>query len=212
QVQGTVSRNTRTDFDVPGSEVPSEFRHVQTLEGDTLRVTTGTTAGPTSDVTEESHFDQLSAQASMRALHCFANLHPLWASGHAVSADELALAYTRKQVQENVISAYYNLLRAKLLLKVAEESEAVAKEQLDRTQALYDRGSAAKSDVLKSQVQHGQTRLNLVRARNNERQSHVDLEHAMNLILGADFDIDTTVSIRNDAVPTYEAERDFAKD
>jgi outer membrane protein TolC len=110
-------------------------------------------------------------------------------------------------VQENVVSAYYNLMRSQLLLKVAEEAESVAREQLERTQALYELGSAARSDVLKSQVQHGNTRLDLVRARNNERQSHVDLEYTMNLTTSVEFDIDTTViQIGSDQVE-FETER-----
>jgi hypothetical protein len=84
-------------------------------------------------------------------------------------------------VTELVIDTYLNLLRAKLLLGVAVDAERVAHDQLDRTQALYELGSSARSDVLKQQVQHNQTRLNLVRANQLERQAHVDLEWAMNL-------------------------------
>ncbi len=152
-----------------------------------------------------------SASTSVRLFDGFANLARLSAAGHEVRADQHSLAYTRKQVQESVIAAYYNLLRSKLLLKVAEEAESVAREQLERTQALYELGSAARSDVLKSQVQHGNTRLDLVRARNNERQSHVDLEYSMNLTTSADFDIDTTVTMGTAPVALdFAVERDFA--
>jgi outer membrane protein TolC len=183
QLSADRSAATRTELDVPDS------------------------TGQLRDVDEDSQFRQYSASAGVRLFDGFANVARYSAAGHDVRADQHALAYTRQTVQENVVSAYYNLLRAKLLLKVAEEAESVAREQLERTQALYELGSAARSDVLKSQVQHGNTRLELVRARNNERQSHVDLEHTMNLMTPARFDIDTTVTQIPDTNVDYEAER-----
>jgi len=168
------------------------------------------TATKVEDRTEESSFKQGQLTSSIRLFDGFANINRVRAASQDQAASSHNLAYTRKRVQESVISAYYNLLRAKLLLRVAEESEGVAKEQLDRTQALYELGSAARSDVLKSQVQHGQTRLVLVRARNNVRQAHVDMEYAMNLTMSADFDIDTTISVDTTQVPDYEIERDYA--
>jgi outer membrane protein TolC len=159
------------------------------------------------DVEEETKSTNYNASSSVRLFDGLANFARLSAARHDVRADEHALAYTRQQVQENVVSAYYNLMRAQLLLKVAEEAESVAREQLERTQALYELGSAARSDVLKSQVQHGNTRLELVRARNNERQSHVDLEFTMNLTTSVEFEIDTTVTQIGDDQVDYESER-----
>jgi outer membrane protein TolC len=113
-------------------------------------------------------------------------------------------------VQETVIDTYFNLLRAKLLLRVAEEGERVAREQLDRTRALYELGSAARADVLKSQVQLDNTRLTLVKAQQFVRQSQVDLEWAMNLESPTPFEIDTTLLALPMKTTTFEAERDYA--
>lgn len=187
QVSGTRSSATRTEYDIPFTRPDSTIG---------LR-----------NEDEESAFRQYSASSSVRLFDGFANFARYSAAGHDVRADEHALEYTRHVVQENVVSAYYNLMRAQLLLKVAEEAESVAREQLERTQALYELGSAARSDVLKSQVQHGNTRLELVRARNNERQTHVDLEYAMNLITPTDFTIDTTMTNIPDLRVDYDEER-----
>jgi outer membrane protein TolC len=185
---GGYASGTRTDYDVPID-------------------TTGLVLG---NVDEVSSRRSGGISSSIRLFDGFANFARIQAAGQDVKADEYTLEYTRKVVEENVVSAYYNLLRAQLLLKVAEEGETVAREQLERTQALYDLGSAARSDVLKSQVQHGDTRLTLVRARNLERQSHVDLEYAMNLTTSVDFEIDTTVARIDPEQPVFEVERDYA--
>jgi outer membrane protein TolC len=162
------------------------------------------------DVDEESSFRQYALQASIRLFDGFANIARLSAAGHDVSSDEWELAYRRKQVTTNVTAAYYNLLRAQLLLKVAQEAEAVAQDQLERTQALYELGSSARSDVLKSQVQLGNTRLDLVRARNAERQARTDLEFSMNLSTSTPFEIDTTMVNLPETQVDYDAERDYA--
>ena len=188
QLSAQKAKNTRTDFDAVTNP-----------------------DGSKSNATEKSDYVNGDISASVRLFDGFANLARLSAAKHDVHANEQSLAYTRKQVQESVVAAYYNLLRAKLLLKVAEEGESVAREQLQRTQALYELGSAARSDVLKSQVQHGNTRLVLVRARNSVRQTHVDLEFSMNLTSSNDFDIDTTITIgTSPQTVDYAAEREFA--
>lgn len=162
------------------------------------------------DIDIESDFRQYGASTSIRLFDGFGNLARLSAAQKDVQAEEFTYSYVRKQVQQDVIAAYYNVLRAQLLRKVTDEAEAVAREQLQRTEALYELGSAARSDVLKSQVQHGNTRLDLVRARNRERTSHVDLEHIMNLTTDTSFGIDTTVTRIEFQSVGFDAERDYA--
>jgi outer membrane protein TolC len=143
--------------------------------------------------TEEADFRQLSADSRVRLFDGFANYFRVAAARSDVRANELDYLYTSTTVSTAVVEAYYELLRAKLLLNVALESEGVSREQLERTQALYELGSAARSDVLKSQVQLGQTRLVLVQARNGERLARDGLIYAMNLLSATPFEIDTTV-------------------
>jgi outer membrane protein TolC len=208
-VSALRSSATRRDYDVPITSV---------IAADTLVAQGGTrvviplqeSQTGVQDIDEESSFRQYALTTSVRLFDGFANFARLSAANHDVSSDEWALAYRRKQVTTNVTAAYYNLLRAKLLLKVAQEAEAVAQEQLERTQALYELGSAARSDVLKAQVQLGNTRLDLVRARNAERQGRTDLEYHMNLTTPVPFEIDTTVVDLPTQAVNYEAERDYA--
>lgn len=207
-VSATRAASTRRDFDLR-FDIPSRYGSLTTLEGDTLS-TVVQESTVVRDFEEESSFRQYEVTTSVRLFDGFANVARLLAANEDVRSEEHGVQYTRKQVQETVIAAYYNLLRAQLLLRVAEEAERVAREQLDRTQALYELGSAARSDVLKSQVQLGDTRLTSVRARHGVRQARVDLEHAMNLERSADYSIDTTLADVQFAPPSFEGERDYA--
>ena len=187
---GTYSKSTRTDYDVTTISGP----------GDTV----------TTDIDSKSDFKEAQASSSIRLFDGFANYNRIAAARHDVNAQEHSVEYTRQGVTELVIDTYLNLLRAKLLVGVAVESERVSRDQLDRTQALYELGSSARSDVLKQQVQHNQTRLDLVRANQLERQSHVDLEWAMNLEHETAFDIDTTLAQIQYKTKDYNTERDYA--
>lgn len=186
----TYSKSTRTDYEV------SEL----TATGDTV----------TADIDTKSDFKEAQLSSSIRLFDGFANYNRISAAKHDVRSQEHSVEYTRQQVTELVIDTYLNLLRAKLLLGVAVDAERVAHDQLDRTQALYELGSSARSDVLKQQVQHNQTRLNLVRANQLERQAHVDLEWAMNLEHETPFDIDTTLSQIQYKTKDFQVERDYA--
>jgi len=202
------SSATRTDFDLARQAIIYTDTIV-TLGGRKIPYPVQQSLDP-ADRTEESSFRQYEVATRVRLFDGFANLARYSAAGHDVRSTQYDLAYTRKLVQQSVIAAYYNLLRAQMLLKVTQEAEAVAREQLDRTQAMYELGSAARSDVLKSQVQLGQTRLTTVQAENGVRQARVNLEYAMNLSTTTPFEIDSTVAQVGDEPVDYEAERGFA--
>jgi len=207
-VNGTYSKSRRKDFDVM-TDQPTQFGTLVTLEGDTL-VTPVASQAVAADRIEDSSFKNVSGSASIRLFDGLANYARISASGHDVKSQEHTVEYTRQQVTETVIETYFNLLRAKLLLGVAKEAESVAADQLERTKALYELGSAARSDVLKQQVQHDNTRLDLVKAQQLQKQAYVDLTWAMNLETTTPFDIDTTVSRINFKTTDYDSERDYA--
>ena len=146
------------------------------------------------DVEELSTFRSAGLNSSIRIFDGFANWKAVSAAQKDIEAHEYNYNYSATQVQTGIVSAYYNLLRSKLLLTVAHEAEDVSREELERTQALYDLGSAARSDVLKSQVNLGNQRLAMVRARNAVRQDYDGLVYSMNLFVATPFDIDTTVA------------------
>jgi outer membrane protein TolC len=146
------------------------------------------------DQSELSTFRSVGANSSVRLFDGFANWAAISAAQKDIEAHEYNYEYSATQVETGIVAAYYRLLQSKLLLTVAREAEEVAREQLERTQALYDLGSAARSDVLRSQVNLGNQSLALVQARNQVRQDYDGLVYAMNLFITTPFDIDTTLA------------------
>jgi outer membrane protein len=106
-----------------------------------------------------------------------------------------ALTYRRDVIAANVIRAYYDLLRAKMLFRVQEESTESARRNLERTEALLDVGSATRADVLKAKVRHSNTRLALIQARNGVELAKQDLSALLKIQGDREIDVDTTMAI-----------------
>ena len=103
--------------------------------------------------------------------------------------------YTKDIVTALVINKYYNFVRAKMLLVVAGESLDQAKQNLDRSEALLEVGSATRADVLKARVRHSNTRLTLIRARNAVEYAREDLISVLSIRDEQAIDVDTTMVI-----------------
>lgn len=71
----------------------------------------------------------------------------------AVTAAALDLQRTAQDTKLKVVSAYYQVLQAKSLLAVNEETVKNDQEHLRNVKALYEAGSIAKADVLRSEVE-----------------------------------------------------------
>lgn len=94
---------------------------------------------------------------------------------HTQHAYEHDLESTRREVVFGVKQGYYGLLKAERLREVAEEALELAREQMRKTESLFDLGSASKSDLLKAQVQVGQAQLSLIGAQKNLESSRAAL-------------------------------------
>jgi outer membrane protein TolC len=119
------------------------------------------------------------------------------------------LRYSKDIVTAMVINKYYNLVRAKMLLEVAEESMIQAKQNLERSEALLEVGSATRADVLKARVRYSNTRLTMISARNSVEFSREDLVSVLSVRDDASVDVDTTMVIEF-IEPDAEAEIAFA--
>lgn len=119
------------------------------------------------------------------------------------------LRYAKDIVTAMVINKYYNLVRAKMLLVVAEESMDQAKQNLDRSEALLEVGSATRADVLKARVRYSNTRLTMIRTRNAVEFAREDLVSVLSVRGDPLFDVDTTMVIEF-IEPDSETEIDFA--
>ena len=115
------------------------------------------------------------------------------------TAAELSLEFTRREIVFQTKQAYYGLLRAVQLRDVQDEAVELAREQLRKTQSLFDIGSASKSDLLKAQVQVGRAGLALTLGIDVTTEIEAvdpqedDLEEEI-----TDFDIEAAISSRPD--------------
>ena len=57
------------------------------------------------------------------------------------------LRYNKDLISAQVIRAYYNLVRNQMLFQVQEESMEQARQNLERSEALLEVGSATRADV-----------------------------------------------------------------
>lgn len=91
-------------------------------------------------------------------------------SKHRLSASEHSFASAEDLLIWNVTTQYYEVVRQKKLLEVAEQAYTLAGEQLDRAQALYELGSVAKTDVLQAQVSRAASERDRIAAGNAVEQ------------------------------------------
>jgi outer membrane protein len=114
------------------------------------------------------------------------------ASEQSLQADERT---QRETVVLNVKQSYFNLLAARRLLAVADETVRQNQQHLDLAQGRFHVGLAAKFDVTQAQVQLANAELNQVTARNNVAIARETLRNALGLTSPLDFDIVDTLDV-----------------
>jgi outer membrane protein len=189
------TRNKRTDYDQSIFGVQLEPLPIYTSTGAPLQIggndpyVYGSTVVGTADQTVLQTFRTVTLQSNLLVFDGFARIAGLKAADASLGSSEASLAYRKDVLAQNVSMAYYNLLRAKRQVIVANESEDLAKKEYERSQTYFDLGIATKSDVLQARVRYEQTRLDTVRARNGEEQAFADLCHLMNIPTSQHFDV-----------------------
>jgi len=117
--------------------------------------------------------------------------------------------YNRDMITAQVIRAYYNLVRARMLLHVQEESVESANRNLEKAKALHEVGSATRADVLKAKVRYSNTRLSMIQAKNNVKLAEEELLSLLNIREGIEVVVDTTMTVEF-AEPDLKREIQFA--
>lgn len=99
----------------------------------------------------------------------------------AVRSADFGILNTRASVILNVTTNWYELLRSKELVRVAEAELNRTKTTLEATQAFVDAGSSAKKDILQAQADFSNANVQAIQARNNVRLAETSLRTAMGL-------------------------------
>ncbi|HEY3265757.1 MAG TPA: TolC family protein [Armatimonadota bacterium] len=85
----------------------------------------------------------------------------------------------RQSVVLNVTTGWFELLRAKDLVRVAESGVDRAKTTLDATRAFAEAGSSPRKDVLQAQADYDNAQVQSIQARNTVRLAETTLRNAM---------------------------------
>lgn len=185
-------KSERTDFDVAQTMAGTTY-HVRAEEGDLLAFPTRVESGEVADESVNSNSKALSGRATLNVFDGFAKYGTLSSAKYSLDAADAVVGYTRERVVEEVVAAYFNLVRYGELAAVAREARDQAARELDRTETYFRLGSAAKSDVLQQRVRLENTKLDVVVADNRIKQGQANLAYAMNRPLEDSFAVDRTV-------------------
>ncbi len=102
---------------------------------------------------------------------------------------------TRQGVILSVKQAYFDVLKAKMLLEIQKEALKRANEQLKIAETRYELGAASFSDVLKAKVQHGDVELSLISADNALKLAKATLNSQMGQHVDSPIDVEENLTM-----------------
>ncbi|NIN01247.1 MAG: TolC family protein [candidate division Zixibacteria bacterium] len=101
----------------------------------------------------------------------------------------------RQELILNVKQAYFDVLKAKMLLEIQKEALRRASEQLKIAQTRYELGAASFSDVLKAKVQYGDAELALINADNSLKLAKARLNSWMGQNVDSPIDVEENLTV-----------------
>ncbi len=108
---------------------------------------------------------------------------------YALNAADLSLEATKQSIREQATSDYYQVLQARNLIGVQQDSVRTLQEHLNNVNAQFRVGTVAKSDVLASEVALANAQQSLVTAQNNYDVAVSTLNNVIGLPTDTDLDI-----------------------
>jgi outer membrane protein len=139
---------------------------------------------------------------------------PIYNGGAVFTAWSIAKVYRRlteyqldlktQDLKLNVIKAYYGVVMADELLRVAQQTVDLAQASLDVTKKMEGQGTVSDFEVLMAEVRLANVKPNLIQARAASKLAHQSLNNIIGLSLNDDTDVvwemDSTLYI----VPDYD--------
>lgn len=102
-----------------------------------------------------------------------------------LAATQSQLAALRNTVIQDTTHAYFTLIETRQSANVADQAVKVATQDLSTANDLYQAGTAAKVDVLRSQVTLADSRVTAIRAHNNALLANARLANVLNINLAS---------------------------
>lgn len=124
---------------------------------------------------------------------------------HSVIAQNNEVKKTAFDIVLSVKSAFYDVLKKRDLLEVSRTALTTAEKHLEQSKELYKEGVAPRSDVIKSEVQVSNARLEVIKAENALLSAKANLAAAMGQPVATDFNV---VSRNEGLLPILPAFKD----
>jgi len=199
-VSASYQESERTELDqvVTRPElVPFPFVDAQgnplivTVGGDTLSTITQVRTDQVRDATIDQTFESQSISSNWTVFNGFDRIAERSQASANYEASVATLDYQRDVLREDVTNAFYDYIRAQQRVQVAIDAQELALRELERTETYFELGISTRSDVLQAKVRHQQTKLDVVRERNGERNAFLVLAHAMNIPGARTFEVES---------------------
>jgi outer membrane protein len=135
-----------------------------------------------------------------------------WRAVHRAERREDAAGHqlerTDQEIVFRVVDSYYSVLLAKKQLEAAEQAMKTAQAILDRSKDRFESGVVVESDFLSVQVRMAARKQELIRAQNKLALSRTQLNTAMGIATGNEFEPDEALAERSlPATSLEEAEK-----
>lgn len=109
---------------------------------------------------------------------------------HGVSVQEHEVSKTELDIAYNIRLTFIDTLKKRALLEVEKKARAGRERHLAQAQALHQAGVSSRADVIKSEVQLSNARLNVVRAENAVLSAKATLSAFMGVAVTVQFELD----------------------
>ena len=154
----------------------------------------------------EEHFTSVSAGASLyQSIYSGGRNTGYLAQSKAIGRmTETYLTDVEQSAILDVKQKYLEYLKSQNLLNVAKEAFRRTEEHLRKTENMYQIGTVAKADVLKSKVQLANGRLSLIDAQNNVDLARSSLCYALGIDVNTPLEIEKTEADTSSALPDFE--------
>ena len=203
--ENTTLAKAREDLRSAGADVMSSWSSVLPRVSVGVAKSHGLSAvSKGADVTYESARANLSLSQTLLDGSAFARIA---GSSSSRTAAEFSLESTDRDVVFQTKEAYYGLLRLVQLRDVQAEAVELAREQLRKTQSLFDLGSASKSDLLKAQVQVGEAELGLIAGEKSAKLARAGLALVLGIDVTTDIEaVDPSGSLAEEEILDFDLE------
>lgn len=134
-------------------------------------------------------------QASQTLFDFGRTINRVSAGSSILDASSLDFIASRALVMVNVEVAYFGVVQSRQVLRVDEEAVDQAAKHLAQAKAFYSVGRRPLFDVTKAEVDLANANVNLIRARNQLRLAHLQLENAIGVHPQHDYVLTDTLSV-----------------